>query len=153
MIVYHGSYTEIKNVDLNRCEPHRDFGQAFYVTKIREQAENWAKRKGGYYNNDGFVTEFEFYYSDLVTRNCKIKIFEYYDEEWLDFIVLNRDDRNPSPAHDFDIVEGPVADDKVQTRIEDYLNGEVSKEKFLQELEWPKKRTKLLFVLWVLLFS
>ncbi|MDR1331749.1 MAG: DUF3990 domain-containing protein [Tannerella sp.] len=33
--------------------------------------------------------------------------------------------------HNYDIVEGPVADDKVQNRIDQYLNGEISKDVFL----------------------
>ena len=116
MIVYHGSYIEIKQIDLSKCEPHRDFGQGFYVTKFKHHAENWAKRKSRF-KHSGFVSEYEFYYSALVTRKCKIKQFEDYNEDWLDFVVLNRNDRNPIPAHDYDIVEGPVADDKVQNRI------------------------------------
>jgi len=51
----------------------------------------------------------------------EIKQFETYNDEWLDFVVLNRNDKNPIPAHDYDIVEGPVADDKIQNRIVDYL--------------------------------
>jgi len=39
MIVYHGSYTEIVEIDLSQATPNKDFGRGFYVTKIREQAE------------------------------------------------------------------------------------------------------------------
>jgi hypothetical protein len=144
MIVYHGSYIEIKQIDLSKCEPHRDFGQGFYVTKIRQHAENWARRKSRFKHN-GFVTEYEFYYSELVTRKCKIKQFETYNEEWLDFVVLNRNDRNPIPSHDYDIVEGPVADDKVQNRIEDYLSGEITKPDFMEELKWHKETHQICF--------
>jgi hypothetical protein len=144
MIAYHGSFVEIKQIDLSKCEPHRDFGQGFYVTKIRQHAENWAKRKSRFKHN-GFITEYEFYYSELVTRKCKIKQFEAYSEEWLDFVVLNRNDRNPIPAHDYDIVEGPVADDKVQNRIVDYLNGEITKTNFLEELKWHEETHQICF--------
>ena len=144
MIVYHGSYIEIKQIDLSRCEPHRDFGGGFYVTKIRRHAESWAKRKARFKHN-GFVTEYEFYYSELVTRKCKIKQFETYDEEWLDFVVQNRNDKNPIPSHDYDIVEGPVADDKVQNRIEDYLNDEITKTDFLEELKWHEETHQICF--------
>jgi len=37
---------EITEVDLTLCEIGRDFGRGFYVTKFKEQAEQWAKRKG-----------------------------------------------------------------------------------------------------------
>jgi len=144
MRVYHGSNIEVKQIDLSKCEPHRDFGQGFYVTKFRHHAESWAKRKSRFKHN-GFVTEYEFYYSVLVTRNCKIKQFEGYNEEWLDFVVLNRDDKNPIPAHDYDIVEGPVADDKVQNRIKNYLKGEITKTDFLEELKWHEETHQICF--------
>ena len=144
MIVYHGSYAEIKQIDLSKCEPYRDFGQGFYVTKYRHHAESWAKRKSRF-KHDGFVTEYEFYYSELVTRNCKIIRFEDYNKEWLDFVVINRNDKNPIPTHDYDIVEGPVADDKVQNRIEDYLNGSITKNDFLEELKWHEKTHQICF--------
>jgi len=144
MIVYHGSYIEIKQIDLSKCQPYRDFGRGFYVTKYRQHAENWAKRKSRF-KHKGFVTEYEFYYNELVTRNCKIIQFEVYNEEWLDFVVLNRNDKNPIPAHDYDIVEGPVADDKVQNRIVDYLNGSITKTDFLEELKWHEKTHQICF--------
>jgi len=37
MRVYHGSYTPIQEIDLSKCEIGKDFGQGFYVTKIKEQ--------------------------------------------------------------------------------------------------------------------
>jgi len=144
MIVYHGSYTEIKQIDLSKCEPHRDFGQGFYVTKFKQHAKNWAKRKSRF-KHDGFVSEYEFYYSELVVRKCKTKQFENYNEEWLDFVVLNRNDKNPITVHDYDIVEGPVADDKVQNRIIDYLNGEITKAAFLEELKWHEETHQICF--------
>ena len=45
MKVYHGSYTEIYEIDLTKCELNRDFGRGFYVTNIYEQVKFWAKRK------------------------------------------------------------------------------------------------------------
>ena len=59
MIVYHGSYIKINQIDLSKCEPHRDFGQGFYVTKFKQHAENWAKRKSRYKHN-GLISEYEF---------------------------------------------------------------------------------------------
>jgi len=144
MIVYHGSYLEIKQIDLSKCEPHRDFGQGFYVTKFKQHAESWAKRKSRF-KHKGFVSEYEFYYSELVTRKCKTKQFKSYNEEWLDFVVLNRNDKNPIPAHDYDIVEGPVADDKVQNKIVDYLNGDITKTDFLEELKWHEETHQICF--------
>ena len=38
LILYHGSYCEIKSPNLNKCAKRKDFGQGFYVTSSREQA-------------------------------------------------------------------------------------------------------------------
>ena len=60
MKVYHGSYIKIDVIDLEKCEIGKDFGRGFYVTKIKEQAEFWAERRGLSYKTAGFVTEFDF---------------------------------------------------------------------------------------------
>jgi hypothetical protein len=145
MKVYHGSYTKIDLIDLSQCQLNRDFGKGFYVTKFRLQAEGWAIRKGKKQNNNGAVTEFEFSDTPLTAQFCKIKRFDTYNEEWLDFVVLNRNDRLPQPAHDYDIVEGPVADDKIQNRINDYLSGIVSREDFLRELIHDEENHQICF--------
>ena len=44
MILYHGSYTQIKNPKILFQEKGRDFGFGFYTTSIKEQAERWAVR-------------------------------------------------------------------------------------------------------------
>ena len=43
MKVYHGSYTEILTVDLSKCEPYRDFGKVFYVTKLKKNKQNFGQ--------------------------------------------------------------------------------------------------------------
>jgi len=137
MKVYHGSYTEIDVIDLSFCETGKDFGQGFYVTKLCEQAEFWAKKKGKRKGKNGFVTEYdldEFFLesSDMI----KVLRFEDYNEEWLDFVVLNRKNKSKHQAHDYDIIEGPVADDKVATEIDKYIEGLISKEQFLRDLTY-----------------
>lgn len=134
MIVYHGSYTEITEIDLSKCEPNKDFGRGFYVTKIKEQAETWAVRIGRKYQNKGVVTKFNFYESAFVNGTYKVLRFDKYDENWLDFVTLNRRFDSPIPAHDYDIVEGPVADDKISRNINNYIAGKISREKFLKML-------------------
>jgi len=145
MVVYHGSNIKIENIDLTKCRPHRDFGRGFYVTKFRTHAENMAKIMGRKYKNDGIVTEFEYSENAFTQSICKIKHFENYDEEWLNFVVLNRNEDNLEPAHEFDIVEGPVANDKIQNRIGHYLAGSISKKDFLEELKWHEETHQICF--------
>jgi hypothetical protein len=145
MKVWHGSYISIDKIDLSKCARNRDFGRGFYVTKFRDHAEIWAKKKGDKHGTTGVVSEFEYHDTGFIRDICKIKRFDDYNEEWLDFVVMNRDRNNPDPAHDFDIVEGPVADDKVQNRITNYLRGEISKADFLEELKWHEQTHQICF--------
>jgi hypothetical protein len=60
MQVYHGSYVKIKEIDLSKCIPNKDFGKGFYVTKFRKHAENWAKVIGRRYKTERDVSGFLF---------------------------------------------------------------------------------------------
>ena len=145
MKVYHGSYTAIDKIDLEQCEVGRDFGRGFYVTNIRSQAEYWAKRKGGRKRTDGVVTEFEF--DERICRIMKMNVlrFEGYNDKWLDFVVINRTNKDEGQEHDYDIVEGPVADDDVAARVYDYVAGKVSREQFLRELTYKPLSHQICF--------
>jgi hypothetical protein len=143
MRLYHGSYTEISVIDLKKAKPYKDFGRAFYLTKYYEQAEIWAKRLGSEHRKEGIVTEFEFDEYAYEDESLKVLKFDEYDEQWLDFIVFNRSKRNP--IHEYDIVEGPVADDDVTQRIETYLERKITKEEFLEELKYHKPTHQIAF--------
>jgi hypothetical protein len=69
------------------------------------------------------VTEFE--YDEFMAREMKLKTlkFDDYNDELLDFAVLNRRNRADKPARDYNIVEGPVA-----------MDGKISREEFMSEL-------------------
>jgi len=134
MKVYHGSYTAIKNIDFSFCRKNRDFGKGFYVTKFFSQAQYWAVRKGDDNDMEGVVTEFVFDESYFEDENLKVLRFENYSYEWLDFIAMNRTNRTGRQMHDYDIIEGPVADDDIATRVYDYIRKSITKEQFLKEL-------------------
>ena len=145
MKVYHGSYIRIDSVDLSKSKSYKDFGKGFYVTKFRHHAENWANAIGENNNTEGVVTEFEYIEGDFIESICKIKRFNGYDEEWLDFIVMNRDRKKTEFIHDYDIVEGPVANDKVQNTLKFYLKGKFSKETFLEMLTYHEETHQICF--------
>ena len=145
MKVYHGSYIKVDKIDLSKCKPNKDFGKGFYVTKFRNHAEEWAKIIGEKYGTGGVVSEFEFSENDFTKSICKIKHFDVYNEEWLDFVVANRDKNNETPAHDYDIVIGSVANDKVQNTLRLYLKGKISKEKFLKMLTHHEETHQICF--------
>jgi len=143
MKLYHGSYTEINAIDLKKSKPYKDFGRAFYLTKYYEQAKFWANRLGREHKKEGVVTEFEFDEYAYEDENLKVLKFDEYDEQWFDFIIFNRSKRNAT--HEYDIVEGPVADDDVTRQIDVYLAGKITKEEFLDELKFHKPTHQIAF--------
>jgi hypothetical protein len=144
MLVYHGSSTPIIEIDLQKCRPYTDFGRGFYVTKYKLHAKNWAKRSSKQKNN-GYVTTYNYIESQFTDYICKVKKFDGYTNEWLDFIVNNRNEEANVQAHSYDIVEGPVANDKIQNRLYNYLRGEITKENFLKELKYHEETHQICF--------
>ena len=43
LILYHGSYCEIRKPQLEKCAKRKDFGKGFYLTTSREQAISFLK--------------------------------------------------------------------------------------------------------------
>jgi hypothetical protein len=132
--VYHGSDTIVTVVDLQKCKPNRDFGRGFYVTKLFFQAESMAKRMARYSKRTPVVTEYEFDEYAYEDSDLSVLRFDDYNEAWLDFVVLNRTADKRRQAHDYDSVEGPVADDKISRNVTKYLKGHISKNNFLEML-------------------
>ncbi|MCL2072707.1 MAG: DUF3990 domain-containing protein [Marinilabiliaceae bacterium] len=143
MKLYHGSYTEINVINLKKAKPYKDFGRAFYLTKYYEQAKIWANRLGGEHKKGGIITEFEFNEYAYEDESLKVLKFDEYNEQWFDFIVFNRSKLNST--HEYDIVEGPVADDDVTRQIDTFLVGKITKEEFLEELKFHKPTHQIAF--------
>lgn len=140
--VFHGA-THI--VDSPLCHVGRDnldFGKGLYVTDISKQAISWATRVV----NLGLPQWLNVYEFDeqYVKRNARCKFFNAYDEEWLDFIVKSRNVKKPWRG--FDYVEGGIADDRVITTIEDYLNGDISMEYALRRLAEHQPNNQICFI-------
>ncbi len=57
----------------------------------------------------------------------KILKFPEISDEWLDFIAQCRSGK----THNYDIVEGPMADDTVWNYVNDFLTGRISRKQFL----------------------
>ncbi len=82
------------------------------------------------------VTKFEFNESLMASGDLKVLAFDSYSEEWLDFILLNRTSKDS--AHDYDIVYGPIANDKVGAQIFKYYEQNISKMELLERLKFMK---------------
>jgi hypothetical protein len=133
MTLYHGSNQSFDNVDLSKSKNRRDFGKGFYTTTIREQALQWGYNMFNRFGGEGiFLYEFEF----SPSGNLKTKKFPDISDEWFDFILLNR--VSDSLQHNFDFVQGPVANDKTVLTITGFIDGLFTKEEAMRRLRYCK---------------
>lgn len=127
MTLYHGSNVIVQEPKVLTNGYYKDFGYGFYCTNLEKQAVRWAltKRKGHVVN----IYEYE------KQENLNICEFAEMTEEWLDFVV----DSRRGIEHNFDIVEGPMADDTIWDYIEDFVRGTISREAFwaLVKFKYP----------------
>ena len=85
---------------------------------MRKQAERWATR----YGKMGYVNLYEY----CPDERLKMLKFDKMTEEWLDFIAACRIGK----AHDYDIVEGPMADDTIFNYVQGFIDGKYSRTAF-----------------------
>lgn len=139
MKVYHGSWIEVSVPDLKHSRTDVDFGKGFYVTPIREQAVKWCgrfKRRG----KQEIVTSYIF--DDCAIQNLNVLKFDSYSEEWLDFILNCRREKDSS---DYDIVMGGVANDKVFNTVELYFDHLIDKKEAINRLKYEKPNMQICF--------
>lgn len=142
MICYHGSDTIVDMPRILEAKRPLDFGGGFYVTTSEKQAKSWAI-KVAYRNNNNHrcINSYEF---DLDKARLEATVihFESADEKWLDFICDNRSGKSTG---DYDIVIGPVADDRVYRVVVEYENGDLDKETALKNLKAEALCDQILF--------
>lgn len=138
MILYHGSNVKIATIDLRKSMRGKDFGQGFYLSADRKQAEEMAVFKAMQFDGDPVVTSFEFDERNLNSETLKVKVFEEYNREWAEFVFANRNNRTDAPIHDYDVVYGPIADDKVGVQIRNLIEKNITIEVFLERLKYIK---------------
>lgn len=143
MRVYHGGVQTIKFPIAKIGRPNLDFGQGFYVTDIREQAEAWAERVGLRTLESPMLNIYELD-MNLIQSKYQILKFENYNEAWLNFIVSSRS--GLSPWIEYDIIEGGVANDRVIDTIEAYMIGNITLEKALGELSKHRPNNQLCLI-------
>ena len=135
MILYHGSNVAIDHIDLEKSKPFKDFGQGFYLSENERQALDMAQLKALTFGGKPFVSKFEFDTSLMHNSDLRIKIFKEYSEEWADFVFANREGTD---IEHYDIVYGPIANDKVGLQIRKLKDGSIDKTEFLNRLKYMK---------------
>ena len=118
MILYHASKEIVEFPEIRKSKFTKDFSWGFYCTNNYDQAVRWANR------GEGTPTINVYQY----TPNNRLNIlsFEKMTDEWLDFIATCRQ----GGIHDYDIVEGPMADDTIWNFVNDFLNGDIPRSVF-----------------------
>ena len=141
MRVFHGSKVIVEHPLVDAGRANLDFGKGFYTTDFEEQAIKWASRFKTF-GGSAFINIYEF--DKELASSFRYKIFESYDEEWLDFIVACRNGKQDFCA--FDIIEGGIANDKVFDTIELCLDGLISKNEALGRLKYQKPNNQICFI-------
>jgi len=138
VILYHGSNVGIDSIDLSKSMRGKDFGQGFYLSADKKQAEEMAVFKAMQFDGTPVVTTFEFNEQMLVSASLKTKYFDGYSLEWAEFVFANRNNQSDVPIHDYDVVYGPIADDKVGVQIRNLIEKNITIEVFLERLKYIK---------------
>jgi len=124
MILYHGTNADFGEIDLRKSKPNKDFGQGFYLSREYAQAMDMAKTKVAQLES-GMPTVLTFEADDKAMDELKVLRFDDYTEEWAKFILLNRNNASSEPAHDYDLVIGPIANDRVGVQLWKFENGTI----------------------------
>lgn len=135
MILYHGSDTEIEVIDLTRCNPNKDFGQGFYLTEHLPDAENIARQRSVRSQKLPVINRYEFDERMLESDSLRVKHFGEYSLEWAEFVFKNR---RGDIADRYDIVYGPIADDRIGAQITRYNEGYIDANEFLARIKYIK---------------
>ncbi|MBQ6517342.1 MAG: DUF3990 domain-containing protein [Anaerolineaceae bacterium] len=132
IILFHGSYCEVRNADLTQCKKYKDFGQGFYLTTNKEQAKNFALLSTGKAIADGLASQAQKYgiissFRLHLSTELQIKIFSEANEQWLHCVVGHRRkkqfQRFINDLAEFDIIGGKIANDDTNATILTYMAG------------------------------
>ena len=140
--LYHGSTVAVRKPSLRPGRPNADFGKGFYTTSNYEQAVRWAHIKKEREDSlRAIVSVYEFDDTLLDCYNLNIRRFNGADEPWLYFVT----DCRKSRKHDYDLVQGQVANDKVFTTVNLFESGVLSAKAAILQLKAYKTYDQLSF--------
>jgi hypothetical protein len=145
MTLYHGSDNWIEEIDLNRCEPFKDFGKGFYTTAIRHHAEERAKAVAEDHGTKPVVTAFSIDETAFTDENISIKRFPEPSVEWVEFVMHCRNRKLPQPPHTYDIVEGPIANDKMRAQFSLFERGAIDMATVLRRITYLEDTHQISF--------
>lgn len=128
-ILYHGTVSDIQQINVKLGRGRKDFGRGFYMAVSKNQAigmmhkkyREAVRRSRGKRENSFSEKLYEIVLDGQILSELHIKLFESADLEWLDFILMCR--KKGGMPHDFDLVIGPTADDDTALCLKAYWDG------------------------------
>lgn len=142
MKIYHGSIEKVENPEIRESNRTLDYGRGFYTTTSYEQAESWVRRRMSEKKVAlGYVCVYEF--DETALQDLNALIFETPTDGWVDFVMKNRTQKGY--VHEYDLVYGPVANDKVYAAFALYEGGLIDKKTLISELKTYKLVDQYLF--------
>lgn len=148
MKLYHGSNVAVEKPRLLRSDRRLDFGVGFYLTSSLEQARRWAvlttrRRETG----SPLVSVFDF--DEQMAKSLNVLEFSEASEEWLEFVGENRSGKPERGG--FNIVIGPVADDKTMPVLRFFFADMYTVEETIRRLLPQKLTDQYAFKTWAAL--
>ncbi len=143
MKVYHGSLEVVEHPVILWPNRKLDYGEGFYVTTSEKQAEEWVERRmlEQLHRTYGYVNVYEF--DERKLQEFKTLAFHEPSNEWVEFVMANR--LKKGFAHGYDIVYGPVANDRVFFQFGLYESGAIGVDTLIRELKTYKLVDQYLF--------
>ncbi len=142
--LYHGSYAAVSQSQASRGRRNLDFGQGFYLTSLRTQAERWAQLVTERKTRNGIPQLNVYHFDETLASQSRWLHFDEYNLEWLDYVVACR--AGEKLWQQYDIVEGGVANDNVIDTVEDYTMGIISAEQALGQLRYKPVNHQLCII-------
>lgn len=137
MKLYHGTNVDFDKIDLLKSKPNKDFGRGFYLSANYKQAKEMAEAKVDQLESGNpIVLEYES--DEAEWSNLRVLRFDSYSEEWAMFILANRNNTSKEAIHDYDIVIGPIADDRVGLQLWRYETRSIDLPTLVRNLQYMK---------------
>ena len=137
MILYHGTNVDFETIDLSKSKPNKDFGQGFYLSADYNQAMDMAKTKVEQLET-GMPIVMAFEVDELQMDQLNIQRYSEYYEDRAKFILLNRRNSTHKSVHDYDIVIGPIANDRVGVQLWKYETQSIDLPTLVRNLQHMK---------------
>lgn len=142
MKIFHGSLEIVEHPVILIPNRKLDYGEGFYTTTSEKQAKEWVERRMfEQHANVDYINVYEF--DETTMSELKTLIFAKPSREWAEFVKANRTKRGFT--HDYDIVYGPVANDKVYLQFGLYESEAIGVESLIRELKTYKLVDQYLF--------